>query len=190
MSDEMKEERLAARVAAAYRRAAPLDPGARRRLDSELNRMPRPRRRRRAFRWFGDPWSLSPAIGLAGLAALLLLGVAIGRLVPGSHEPARLAPPLVEEATHPVEFVLVAPRASHVALVGDFNGWDPRATPMARRGGGGTWTARVTLPPGRHVYSYIVDGAEWVSDPLVPLAPANEFGVRNSVVLVAEARSS
>ena len=50
--------------------------------------------------------------------------------------------------------------------------------------------ARVTLPPGRHVYSYIVDGAEWVNDPLVPLAPANEFGVRNSVVLVAEARSS
>ena len=58
------------------------------------------------------------------------------------------------------------------------------------RCGGWTWTARVTLPPGRHVYSYIVDGAEWVNDPLVPLAPANEFGVRNSVVLVAEARSS
>jgi len=190
MSDEVKEERLAARVAAAYRRAALLDPGARRRLDSALKRMPRPRRRRRAFRWFGEPWSLSPAIGLTALAALLLLVVAIGRLVPVSHGPARSVPPPAGEAMPPVEFVLVAPRASNVALVGDFNGWDPLATPMARRGAGGTWTARVTLTPGRHVYSYIVDGAEWISDPLAPLAPANEFGVRNSVVIVAQARSS
>src|SRR3974390_3016831 len=37
----------------------------------------------------------------------------------------------------PVNFICVAPGAKHVNLVGDFNGWDPAASPMNRQPDGG-----------------------------------------------------
>jgi hypothetical protein len=73
--------------------------------------------------------------------------------------------------------------ASDVALVGDFNGWDERATPMLRRNGDGTWTAQVALPPGRHVYAFVVDGGRWLVDPLAPQVPDAGFGPANAIVV-------
>ena len=55
---------------------------------------------------------------------------------------------------------------------------------MARRGPGDTWIANVRLPAGRHVYGFVMDSDRWVSDPHAPLAPMNDFGVRNSVIVV------
>ena len=55
-------------------------------------------------------------------------------------------------------FVLWAPNARSVSLVGDFNGWDPDAEPMTRSGG--VWCAFV---PGLHngsLYKYAVTGAD------------------------------
>jgi len=57
-----------------------------------------------------------------------------------------------------VRFVLVAPSATRLALVGDFNAWDARATPMlASAESTGVWTATVPLRPGSHRYGYVVD---------------------------------
>jgi hypothetical protein len=83
----------------------------------------------------------------------------------------------------PVQFMLVAPTASRVALVGEFNGWDPGATPMLRAPGG-AWHVAFPLARGRHVYAFVVDGNAWVPDPQAPLAPERWFGSRNSVMLV------
>ncbi|HEX6053498.1 MAG TPA: isoamylase early set domain-containing protein [Gemmatimonadaceae bacterium] len=83
----------------------------------------------------------------------------------------------------PVQFMLVAPTASRVALVGEFNDWDPAATPMARAAGG-AWHVALPLARGRHVYAFVVDGTAWVPDPQAPLAPEGWFGSRNSVMLV------
>src|SRR2546423_14820703 len=79
------------------------------------------------------------------------------------------------------------PPPARVGVVGDGNGWAPRATPMTRNTAG-AWRARVSLPPGRHTYAYVVDGDRWETDPLAPLAPANAFGFRNSVILVGESQ--
>src|SRR5215207_6557507 len=46
---------------------------------------------------------------------------------------------------------LLAPGASRVALVGDFNGWNPASTPLRATGDGYTWSVSVPLAPGRHV---------------------------------------
>ena len=73
--------------------------------------------------------------------------------------------------------------ATDVSLVGDFNGWDERATPMLRRNGNGTWTAQVVLPPGRHVYAFVVDGGRWLVDPMAPQVPDAGFGPANAVVV-------
>jgi hypothetical protein len=83
----------------------------------------------------------------------------------------------------PVQFMLVAPAATQVALVGEFNDWDPQATPMSRATGG-AWHVAVPLANGRHVYAFVVDGSAWVSDPQAPIAPERWFGASNSVLLV------
>ena len=83
-----------------------------------------------------------------------------------------------------VKFVLIAPQAAQVALVGDFNGWNTTATPMSSRDADGQWTVFVALQPGRHVYSFLVDGSHFVADPSAPIAPDDGFGHRNSIVLV------
>jgi 1,4-alpha-glucan branching enzyme len=86
-------------------------------------------------------------------------------------------------AVRRVQFTLVAPAATRVALVGEFNDWDPRATPMVRVGGG-AWHVALPLADGRHVYAFVVDGSSWVSDPQAPLAPERWYGASNSVLLV------
>lgn len=83
-----------------------------------------------------------------------------------------------------VRFDLTLPAgAKVVALVGDFNGWDERATPMLRRTSKGAWSAEVELPPGRHTYAFVVDGARWLVDPLAPQVPDAGFGPANAVVI-------
>jgi 1,4-alpha-glucan branching enzyme len=83
-----------------------------------------------------------------------------------------------------VQFVLVAPEARNVVLVGDFNDWDPAATPLHRAPSGGAWTAALPLQPGRHRYAFVVDGVRWMADPTAPPAPDDDFGSPGSVVTV------
>jgi 1,4-alpha-glucan branching enzyme len=89
--------------------------------------------------------------------------------------------------------VLVAPHASTVSVVGDFNNWDAQATPMTRTPTGGTWSVAIPLQPGRHIYAFVVNGAngttQWVADPTAPLAPEDGLGAPNSVVLVGGSAS-
>jgi len=86
-------------------------------------------------------------------------------------------------AARAVKFLIVAPQATTVSLVGDFNGWDAAATPMSTRGPDGLWTVFIPLQPGYHTYSFVVDG-HFVTDPAAPIAPDDGFGHRNSVVFV------
>ena len=81
------------------------------------------------------------------------------------------------------QFVLVAPRASSVALVGDFNDWDPARTPM-RTSRDGLWATVVPLAPGRYRYAFLINGREWRADPSAPAALDDEFGTPSSVVTV------
>jgi 1,4-alpha-glucan branching enzyme len=87
-----------------------------------------------------------------------------------------------------VHFEFTLPKgARKVSLVGDFNGWDERATPMIQQQANGTWSARIPLPPGRHDYAFVVDGTRWVVDALAPQAPDAGYGPTNTVVVDFEA---
>jgi hypothetical protein len=154
----------------------------------------------------------SPAIGLlaaasiAGIIALVRAVSVDGPIpdIPGqpiAHR-ARTGQPRVEtvapaasgpstatiSGTHTrvakVQFVLVAPEAHRVVVVGDFNDWDPSAAPLA--GTSGVWSGEVDVPFGRHDYAFVVDGERWVRDPSAPRAPADEFGNGYSVLVVGE----
>jgi hypothetical protein len=135
--------------------------------------------------WWRRQWTvrLTPLRGLAlsgGMAALLFVALLAGRQS-GQSSPA--APS--EASANSLQFVLVAPEASTVALVGDFNDWSDSATPLVRAEGG-VWTVTVPLPPGRYRYSFVVDGRVWRNDPQAS-AVEDEFGRPNSVVTVGGA---
>jgi len=195
------EDRLAAYFAAEYRRSPAPAAAARARLVGRLASVPPPRRRARAFAWLlGPRVVLSPLAGACAALALVAIGVAVS---PTLRDTLRVALP--RPASTPaaggtrvpaggagserlVQFVLVAPGASRVGVVGDFNGWDPLGSPMRRIGD--AWTVAVPVSRGRHVYAFVVDGTRWVSDPAAPLAPEDEFGFRKSVMVVAGADST
>jgi len=117
------------------------------------------------------------AWGAAPVLALLLAG--FGFLLRG-RQPAPVA--LVSERE--VDVVFVAPQAMSVAVVGDFNGWDPQRTRMARAEQPGVWRARLRLAPGTYQYSFVIDGSTWTLDPRAGTALADGFGGANSVMVV------
>lgn len=97
---------------------------------------------------------------------------------------AALTGSVTREGRDAVRFDLKLPTAAReVALVGDFNGWDENATPMAHQGRNGTWSAKIPLAPGRHVYAFVVDGKKWLIDPLAPTVPDDGLGPTNAVVV-------
>ncbi len=64
---------------------------------------------------------------------------------------------------HHVAFFCHAPEAEQVSLTGDFNNWQPNATPMVRQPDG-RWMASLELTRGYHQYVFLVDGSR-VLDP-------------------------
>jgi 1,4-alpha-glucan branching enzyme len=74
--------------------------------------------------------------------------------------------------------------AKKVALVGDFNGWDPEAT-VLKRIKGGAYSVMLELPRDREFqFRYLIDGERWenhwAADRYVP-NPAGDW--ENSVVV-------
>jgi hypothetical protein len=67
-----------------------------------------------------------------------------------------------------------------VAVVGDFNGWDPGATPMDREDG--AYTATVTLAPGRYRFRYLSEDGAWFNDDAADDYEPNEYGGQDSVL--------
>jgi hypothetical protein len=150
--------------------------------------------------WWRSQVPLAAAAGLAlaaGLAGYAIRGdgsrTPTGAELPTAAAPATGATAMLVSAdratrtadrTVATQFVLDSPRAARVSLVGDFNGWDPEATPLVRDSSSGIWTATVPLLPGRHVYAFMVDGTAWTLDPRAPTAQDPDFGTPSSVVLV------
>lgn len=80
-----------------------------------------------------------------------------------------------------VRLVLLQPEAHSVSVAGDFNGWNPGSTRM-ERSEGGIWSATIRLNPGRYQYMFVIDGKEWIADPLADEATGDGFGSHNAVL--------
>lgn len=85
-----------------------------------------------------------------------------------------------------VQFVLVMPSARSVALVGDFNDWNPTGLELQRAPSDGVWSITLPLAPGRYRYCFVIDGARWQADPNAPRAVEDDFGRPNSILTVGE----
>ena len=182
------------RIAAELRRPVRLDEKFDRGVMDAVRAMPRHRQR---------PWTrllrartitVSPMV--SGIAAALLLAVALsaghyisalrasrgtGRIevAPDRSGGAKPGP------RRSVQFVLVAPTARKVQLVGDFNDWDgSHQEYLAQHRGGGVWSVTAAIPEGHHRYSFVVDDSLWVADPSAPRVLDDDYGVPNSAIVV------
>lgn len=172
------------RVAAALSRPAPLGADFDARVMARV-RAERPSMLRGFVQWLAEPRAVavSPLGGLAlaaGVAGLVLVGSWAGSARRVTPTASSVVGP---SSAVPVAFVFVAPDARHVALAGDFNGWDTTSTPMVRSASG-LWTVAVPLAPGRYGYAFVVDGRRFVADPAAPFAP-DDFGQPTSVITVS-----
>lgn len=156
-----RQEDIVDRMIAQLRRPVGIDPA----LDE------------RVMRAIREPRSSVPAARPYGLVAWLAAAAVLATLViarPRSTQPSADA----------FQFVLVAPTAASVALVGDFNDWNPARTPM-HAATDGVWSTVLPLAPGRYRYAFLVNGEEWRADPSAPPARDDEFDTPSSVVTVA-----
>lgn len=176
------------------RRPVTLDAGARGRLMEAIRAEPAPRRPS-PLAWLTEPrqFAIRPIASMALAAGLVGVGVITGLLSNrDGRQPTEQVLPVAEGnpqlpdslAPRAIKFVLVAPEARRVSLVGDFNHWDPAATPLVRDEKNGTWTAFVTMQPGMHTYSFVLDGRHFVADPSAPMAADDGYGHKSSVVFV------
>jgi hypothetical protein len=95
--------------------------------------------------------------------------------------------PKAADRSQRVQFVLVAPDAKKVAVVGDFNGWDAsHAGYQAQHRGGGVWSVTAPVPLGHHRYSFVVDDSVWVADPTAARVTDYDYGMPNSAIVVQE----
>jgi len=169
------------RIARHLRRPVRIDPALDSRVMREITTAPQPSGATllgATWRWLRRPHqvTLTPLGGLAAAAAL-----AVVVLLSRTDSPSPASPQTESRA---FQFVLVAPRATHVSLVGDFNDWDATRTPMRRAGSEALWTVVVPLAPGRYHYAFFVDGARWLADPSAPVARDEDYGAPSSVLTV------
>lgn len=125
----------------------------------------------------------------AALAASLALAALLGRAsVRPRNDDATgvVAAQSDRDTVYLVRFTFVHPEAHRVALVGDFNGWSPEATPLDGEAVNGVWSVSVPMTAGRHEYAFIVDGERWVSDPFAG-AVTDEFGTSSSILRIGTA---
>jgi len=97
------------------------------------------------------------------------------------------APPRLGVCVTPrgVHFVQPANASGITAIAGDFNGWSPMATRMARHSSFELDEVVVPLPPGAYQYRLVVNG-KWQADPYNEHAITNAHGEVNSLILVGD----
>jgi 1,4-alpha-glucan branching enzyme len=83
----------------------------------------------------------------------------------------------------PISFLLLAPEAKHVSVIGDFNNWSPNANPMKRQADGG-WSTQIPLKHGHHQYQFLVDGVPTL-DPRAQGVARNEKNEKVSLLAVS-----
>ena len=86
----------------------------------------------------------------------------------------------------PVKFVLVAPTAHSVAVVGDFNNWGLGDSALVATSNQGVWSVTASVPVGVHRYAFVVNGKQWMADPTAPRSSGDDFGMPSSALVVED----
>lgn len=117
---------------------------------------------------------LQPFAAVAAIALLIAASVlGVLRITTSGSDSARVI----------VQFQLSAPEAESVALVGDFNEWEPDAYELKDPDGDGVWEIEVELEQNRvYTYNFLINETEWISDPSSKARVQDSFGGEKSVL--------
>ena len=118
--------------------------------------------------------SRAPATSQAPVA--LTSGESAMKLRPVANDPSAIV-------AIPQQFVFEHKSARRVAIVGDFNNWDPKANVMVRDASG-LWSTILPIMPGRHLFGFMVDDSVFTLDPQKPKARDPDLGSEGSVLMV------
>ena len=123
-------------------------------------------------------------------AALLLIAITLwgcAALSPDQDmpsQPAAIVSPEIEDLGDGQWQVTLRfqPRREHeqIFVAGEFNDWNPRGDELLDEDGDGVYAVTLTLPTGRHLYKFTVDGDQWFADPLNP--DRQPGGYENSIL--------
>ncbi len=69
-----------------------------------------------------------------------------------------------QSVDHTFKFVSLKAVKS-VFIAGTFNSWNSTATPMHLGADGRTWDVKLSLPTGKVLYKFVIDGTIWTTDP-------------------------
>jgi hypothetical protein len=160
-----------------------LDESFERRVMTRVRRLYAERRHRGVRGWVVAATRITHHAGwaaalAAGVVAVATLGIM--RAKPKA-ERAHGAVPL-----EPVQFVLVAPTARSVAVVGDFNDWGLGESALVATNHEGVWSVTTPVPAGVHRYAFVVNGKQWVADPSAPRSAGDDFGLPSSALVVED----
>ena len=82
-----------------------------------------------------------------------------------------------------VRFVLTAPEAETVSLVGDFSDWNTTQFILQDPEDDGTWEISIKLIKGKiYTYNFLVDGEKWIVDPKSLINIKDGFGGESSLI--------
>ncbi|MEZ4867484.1 MAG: isoamylase early set domain-containing protein [Caldilineaceae bacterium] len=71
-----------------------------------------------------------------------------------------------------------------IAVVGDFNHWNPAANPLQQRSNG-SYSATVVVENGhRYAFRYLCDNGRWFNEGLADAFEENGFGGDNSILIM------
>ena len=88
-----------------------------------------------------------------------------------------------KKTAKPINFLCMAPQAASVSVAGDFNNWDPLASPLKKMPDG-SWHAQVPVPHGHHRYVFLVDGVPTL-DPKAQGITRNEKNERVCLIAIS-----
>lgn len=97
---------------------------------------------------------LRRSMRLAALTGFLSLSPAFAAPPPDAYSRLDLFP---HERERRIVFSIEAPAEASVSLIGDFNAWDPEATPLQYIGND-VWQTSIDLTEGDHEYLFVVNG--------------------------------
>lgn len=94
----------------------------------------------------------------------------------------RTASSVPRDETAWIRFTYTNSEADSVAVAGDFSQWEP--IPLSPRNVNGkvVWTGLVPVTRGEHEYQFVINGEQWVADPLAPMKRSDGFGAENAVL--------
>jgi 1,4-alpha-glucan branching enzyme len=111
---------------------------------------------------------------------VLVTAMACASCTAGVQRPS-LAPVITPDG---VRFSLLRADAKSVAVAGTFNEWSPSSHVLVRDATTHVWTRVVALPPGEHLFMFVVDGTQWITPPSADEFVDDGFGAKNGVVIV------